>query len=136
MKFLGRTAFMPFATRSRRMTLLVLAAYLAAHTLGAPWHEQLHAQAGDETCCHGHDHAGRAHPAKSDGTAANGELGATSQDHFCIVCRLAGQPIVPATAAATEVSADVCSDALPCPAAAPRTLAGRLAQSRAPPTAA
>ena len=125
---------MPFATRSRRMTLLVLAAYLAAHTLGALWHEQLHAHAGDSACCHGHDHPGHAHPAKSDRTAANRELGAASQDHHCVVCRIAGQPIVPATAAATEVSADVCSDALPCPAAAPRTIAVRLAQSRAPPT--
>jgi len=128
---------MPFATRSRRLTLLVLAAYLAAHTLGALWHERLHAHAGPAACCHAHDHAAHAHPAKSEGTAANGELNnAGAHDHSCVVCRIAGQPVVPATVAVVEVSTAISPDSLPCPAAAPRTLAVRLAQSRAPPTAA
>lgn len=127
---------MPFATRSRRMTLLVLAAYLAAHTLGALWHEQLHAHAGAEACCHAHDHSAHAHPAKPDRAAANGELNAATQDHACVVCRIAGQPIVPASATAVEVSTAISPDSLPFPAAAPRTLAVRLAHSRAPPTVA
>lgn len=128
---------MPFATRTRRTTLLVLAAYLAAHTLGALWHEQLHAHVGAEACCHTHEHTGHTHPVQSDrAVTQEGEwIAAGAQDHACVVCRIAGQPVVPAAAAAVDVSTDICPDALPCPAATPRTLAVRIAHSRAPPTA-
>jgi hypothetical protein len=132
---------MPFSASTRRLTLLVLAAYVAAHTLGAVLHEHLHVHAGDQVCCHAHDHAhaGQRHSPdtaseRTDDSA--GELnGLPAHDDGCIVCRIAGQKVLPALAIATDVSAGVCPDLIPSPAALPRTIAARLAHSRAPPRA-
>lgn len=122
---------MPFAKRFRRLTLLVLVAYLAAGTLGMLLHEHVHAHSATETCCH--DHA--CHSQSAAETESPALASTTTHDHDCAVCRVTGQPVVAAIAVTVELSARVAPDALPCPAAAPRSLAARLAQSRAPPAA-
>jgi hypothetical protein len=126
---------MPFAARTRRISLLVLAAYLAAQTLGAVLHERLHVHAGDSACCH--THAAQDHSQRCERPAdPAGDLnGLPSHDDGCVVCRIAGQKVLPAVAATADVSAGVYPDLIPSPAAAPRTIAARLAQSRAPPRA-
>jgi hypothetical protein len=133
---------MPFALCTRRITLLVLAAYVAAHTLGTVLHEHLHVHAGDQVCCHAHDHSHAGHQHAPHGAAAertadpNGVLnGLPTLDEGCIVCRIAGQKVLPAVAVTTDASAGICPDAIPAPAAMPRTIAARLAHSRAPPSA-
>jgi len=129
---------MPFAKRSRRLTLLVLVAYLAAGTLGMLLHEHVHAHATADACCHSHDGTTHSHgpgSAPADDQSGPRLLG-TSSAHYCFICRVTGQPVVAAIAVSVEVSASVTPDLLPSPAAAPRSLAARLAQSRAPPAAA
>jgi hypothetical protein len=122
---------MNYVTRPRRLTLVVLVAYLAANSLGLLVHEHLHAHTSAEACCH--DHACHAAPADSDSPALST---VADHDHACVVCRVTGQPVVAAVAAAVELSALVAPDSLPCSAAAPYSLAARLAQTRAPPAAA
>ncbi len=124
------------ATRPRLTTLMVLAAYLAAHTLGALLHERLHVHAAGDVCCHAHDH-NHGHAYETEASTPEGNLASKGalHDHDCVVCRVTGQPVVPAVAADFDMVADVRPDALPCPAAAPRSLAVRIAQSRAPPLA-
>jgi hypothetical protein len=122
---------MPFVKSTRRLTLVVLAAYLAVNSLGTLLHERLHAHESAESCCHAHD--GHPHSPAPDSAAPDLQA---SHAHDCVVCRVTGQPVVPSVAVAVELSAIVSPDSLPCPAAAPRSLAARLAQSRAPPVAA
>ncbi len=125
-------------TRARRLSLLVLVAYLAAGTLGMLWHEHVHAHATADVCCHTHDGTTHSHgpgSAPADDQSGPRLLG-TSSAHDCFICRVTGQPVVAATPVEVELSEDVAPDPLPCPAAAPRSLAARLAQSRAPPAAA
>ena len=136
---------MPLAKRSRRLTLLVLAAYLAANSLGMLWHEHVHSHAAADACCHAHlhgsgGHGNDGHKQDSSPLPASDSTGprftATQDAHDCVVCRVTGQPVVAAVAVVVELSALVAPDPLPCPAAAPRSLAARLARSRAPPAAA
>lgn len=143
---------MPFAKRTRRLTLLVLAAYLAANTLGVLWHERLHAHAPDVACCHAdaehthaghthashararHDHPGLRFPTPQDDSAGS-FIAADTHDHNCVVCRVVGQPVVAAVVVELARSTAITADLALSPAAAPRSLSARLAQSRAPPSA-
>ncbi len=121
----------PF-TRARRLTLVVLAAFLAVNSLGSLLHEHVHAHSATETCSHAHHCVSQ----PADETASSTGLIATAaHDHDCFICRVTGQPVVATTAVEVELSEDVTPDPLPSPAAAPRSLAARLAQSRAPPAA-
>lgn len=123
---------MNFVTRPRRLTLVVLMAYLAVNSLGTLVHEHVHAHPAAETCCHGH----ACHAPQADAADSPTFVATAAYEHDCVVCRVTGQPVVAAAFAAVELSAAVAPDPLPCPAAAPRALAARLAQSRAPPAAA
>lgn len=140
------------ASRSRTATLLVLAAYFAAHTLGALLHEQLHEHAAGTVCCHSHDghgndghshhrhlgHGNRPSQHDTDRTPSDGlniAGRAMSHDHACIVCRLSGQPVVSTASAAIELSAELCLAAIETHFTAPHTTSVRISQSRAPPAA-
>lgn len=124
---------MPFAKRFRRLTLVVLAAYLAVNSLGTLLHEHLHAHSATETCCHAHHCVSQ--PA-DETSSSTGLIATAAHDHDCVVCRVTGQPVVAAVAVVFGRSEVVAPDPLPCPAAVPCALAARLAQSRAPPAAA
>ena len=141
------------ASRSRTAILLVLAAYFAAHTLGAFLHEQLHEHAVGTVCCHRHDghgndgHSHHGHGQRHDGpsqhdtdrTPSDGlniAGSAMAHDHACVVCRLSGQPVVSTPSAAVELSAELCLTAIETHLTAPHTTSVRISRSRAPPAAA
>jgi hypothetical protein len=130
---------MPFVHLAHRLRVFVLAAYLAAGTLGMLCHEHLHSHALSESCCHLHRHKGHEHahaqaePGRFSESATL--VAAAEHDHGCIVCRVNGQPVVTAIAMNVDATAILRPDSLPCPVAAPLSLAIRLAQSRAPPLA-
>jgi|GEM_PF-3265115 len=120
-------------TRARRLTLVVLVAYLAVNSLGALLHEHVHAHPATETCCQTHHGASQS----ADNTASSaGLIAEAAHDHDCCICRVTGQPVVAAIAVTVEPSARVAPDPLSSLAAVPRLLAARLGQSRAPPAAA
>lgn len=87
--------------RNRLSTHLVVAAYLAATTLGGLWHDHAdhagpdeHAAAGGcehEAAEHGASHARCA--SESAGAVSHGE---TSHDDDCVLCRFVGQRVITA----------------------------------------
>jgi hypothetical protein len=125
-----------FRLRAPLTTLLVLSAYLAAHTLGALVHESLHAHSHAGDCQHvhvHHQHPQGCTPSESQ-PAEEGWSGlADTHQHDCVVCQVTGQPIITPAPASVTLIADVCQDAVVHAACNLPAQHARISQARAPP---
>ncbi len=137
--------------RKRSATWLILAAYFAVHAIGALWHDQLHGHShtADEpaACCHAklcaHDAATPIGVRTVSSEVASSEVVSESEllirsdsacdGADCVVCRLAGQPVVASQPVALLHFSELCVSSADKDPAVDVRKASRLAQSRAPP---
>lgn len=124
------------ASRYRRVSLLVLACYLASGTTGALVHEHLHhhghdhAHAAGLDHCHEH-HAEHAHEALPDHDHEQDEPALHADD--CVVCRLAGQRTTPLATVDPPARVGQCQTLTVLAASSPALWLPGIAQPRAPP---
>jgi len=124
--------------RYRRTTLALLAAYLAATTLGDLFHDHDHGAAGccpRAVACADHDHESgdvdHDHPTRQ---SADEHGSALHGDDGCAVCRLAGQRTVPAAAVEPLTAGNVIAEVAVAQPAQPIVSFARTTHSRAPPS--
>ncbi len=125
--------------RYRRLSLLVLAAYLAAGTLGMLWHEHVH---GHAACCpaahsehdHDHDHAERGEQAALADHDHHGKHSKLHDDD-CAVCQQAGVRTLVALQAPAAIACKLCRQIAPRAIASPALATPGIFHPRAPPAA-